>query len=366
MDSDVAILGLGNIGLSLARILIERGYSVIGLDINEERLGELSRLGGIPYKTDLNKIESYSGLIMRSRVVATALPGSIAYKILQKLAGLEGLNIVDVSFFPESADKLNDIAVKNGSMFILDCGIAPGLSNFLLKKLSNLDEQSKGYIYVGGISSEPIEPLGYVATWNISDFIDEYVRPARILKNGKVVMVDPLGDMVGYRVYDGIGKLEYFPTDGLRSLLKSFKHFKELIEFTLRWPGHIDKMRFLRSIGLLSDNVIKGCGRCTARNVLEALLIKNLPKARDMVILDVEVGDGDMRRYLSVIHPREGFTAMSLSTAGFQYVVIDALLKGLIPFKKGVYYPEDIPADLFERFKNELYSIGIEIKEMKS
>src|SRR5881394_3357987 len=39
---DVAVLGLGYIGIPLAVVLAERGFSVLGFDIDEERIARLS------------------------------------------------------------------------------------------------------------------------------------------------------------------------------------------------------------------------------------------------------------------------------------------------------------------------------------
>lgn len=43
-----------------------------------------------------------------------------------------GKNVVDISFFPEDAFVLNELARHLGVTALVDCGVAPGKSNILL------------------------------------------------------------------------------------------------------------------------------------------------------------------------------------------------------------------------------------------
>jgi len=363
MKYDVLVLGLGNIGLSLSRMLLDSGYKVAGVDLSGEKLRILEGFGGYAFKANLMSRENIASLIRSSRVLASALPGVIAYKVLDILASFEEIKLVDVSFFPESVSNLETRVSNKDSIFFLDCGVAPGLSNMLLRIGVEKTTGRKGYIYVGGISEEPIEPLGFVATWNISDFIEEYIRPARIIRMGEVVTLDPLSYPVGRRFYESVGELEYFPSDGLRSMLKNFKFMDELIEYTLRWPGHIEKMRFLKKLGFLDDNGLEICGGVSPRRILEHQLLKSLPKEGDMVVLEVEVHGDSTLRFTSIIKPWKGFSAMALSTAGFQYSIVKSLVDNILDINPGIYYPEDIPIEYFEWFKKVLKDMKIDIKE---
>ncbi len=363
MKYDVLVLGLGNIGLSLSKMLLEAGYKVAGADLSDGRLRALRDLGGEPFKADLLNRRELEPLVKSSRVLASALPGSIAYKVLTILSSFKGIRLVDVSFFPEYISGLKKAVEENGSLFILDCGVAPGLSNLLLRYGVDKVGGRKGYIYVGGISERPVEPLGYVATWNISDFIDEYIRPARAIHGGKVVEWDPLSHPIGKRFYEGVGELEYFPSDGLRSMIESFGFLEELVEYTLRWPGHIDRMRFLKQIGFLDDSELEICRGISPRIILEHQLLKTLPRLRDMVVLEVEVIGDSRLRLISIVKPWKEYSAMALSTAGFQFSVVKSIVEGVLEIGNGVHYPEDIPGEYMRWFKNVLEDLNIYIKE---
>ena len=72
--------------------------------------------------------------------------------------------------------------------------------------------------------------------------------------------------------FPGLGTLEAFNTDGLRSLLTSSKA-PEMVEKTLRYPGHAEKMRMLRETGFLSSKgVLVASGQAVPRDITEALL----------------------------------------------------------------------------------------------
>jgi len=168
-----------------------------------------------------------------------------------------GVNVVDVSYFPEDPYKLSDLALRRKVKIVIDAGFAPGLSNILLGKFSQKYGGLKvGRIYVGGLSMDPNIPLGLVLTWSAEDLIDEYVRPARIILNGKQLSVDPLS-MVGRIEIPKLGLMEYFVSDGVRTMLKTFNDAVELVEYTLRYPGHINVMMTLKNLGFLSEASLK-------------------------------------------------------------------------------------------------------------
>jgi saccharopine dehydrogenase-like NADP-dependent oxidoreductase len=89
--------------------------------------------------------------------------------------------------------------------------------------------------------------------------IEEYTRIARIVVDGKIVEKPALSDpeIISYKE---VGDLEAFNTDGLRSLLKTMK-IPNMIEKTMRYPGHIDLMKIFREVGFFSDKEIEVRGK---------------------------------------------------------------------------------------------------------
>jgi saccharopine dehydrogenase-like NADP-dependent oxidoreductase len=108
--------------------------------------------------------------------------------------------------------------------------------------------------YVGGLPIKRIMPFQYKAPFSPTDVIEEYLRDARMIEGGKIVVKEALS---GSEIIDfpHVGKLEAFYTDGLRSLIKTM-NVPDMKEKTLRYPGHIDIIKLLKDTGFFSSAVI--------------------------------------------------------------------------------------------------------------
>ncbi|ABL88775.1 Saccharopine dehydrogenase [Pyrobaculum islandicum DSM 4184] len=287
-------------------------------------------------------------------LVINALPGSIAYKA-SKRALEAGLDTIDISYYAEDPLSLHQIAVKSGARYIPDAGIAPGLSNILAGRLAaELDRVDELGIYVGGIPEKPVGPLGYSVTWNPLDLVEEYTRPARVLKNGEVTSVDPLNE-VEY-IHSPIGELEAFYTDGLRTLLKTLAdRVSTMYEKTLRWPGHVEKIRLLRDLGLMDES-----GEPPPRLVTATVLSKLKFDVPDVVYMRVFGTRGDKKiQYEVLVKSRDRWTAMQIAT-GSVAIAMQYVIKELEP---GVTPPEYIGMSnkLFPRIISTVKQHGVYI-----
>ena len=94
-------------------------------------------------------------------------------------------------------------------------------------------------------------PFEYKAPFSPIDVIAEYTRPSRIVKNGNVVVKPALPDLKAME-FPGIGALESFSTDGLRTLIKTLG-VPNMLEKTLRYPGHAAIMEVFREIGFFDE-----------------------------------------------------------------------------------------------------------------
>ena len=163
-------------------------------------------------------------------------------------------NIVDISFFEEDPFELDEFAKKNNVTAVVDCGVAPGMSNIILGYHNERMKVDSFECIVGGLPFKRTLPFQYKAPFSPIDVIEEYTRPARIVENGKIIIKPALSDKELVEV-EPIGTLESFNTDGLRSLLK-FK-IPNMKEKTFRYPGHTEKMEFLRDAGFFSKKEIE-------------------------------------------------------------------------------------------------------------
>ncbi|WP_425393260.1 saccharopine dehydrogenase C-terminal domain-containing protein [Caldisphaera lagunensis] len=339
---NIGIIGVGNVGKRAAYLLKNEGFNVTLFDYNENSLKKVSNELNLSYKK-VNVLDMQSCLSLKDIDLAiTSLPGSIAFNALKNIVSL-GINVVDVSFFPEDPKDIGEIAEKNGVSVLLDAGVAPGLSNMLISYgMNKLGKINGGRIYVGGITQMPDPPFGIIASWNTMDLIDEYRRKARLISNGKVIEMDPLSSEIGKIYVKGVGELEYFPTDGLRSLLYTFNKLDYLAEYTLRWPGHIEFMRGLKKLGLLDHKKIKiNDAEIYADEFLSNVIASYKSNLNDIVVLVVETLNKDKGiRFTQITTPENDFTAMSRVTGSFLSYAGIEFIKGKIKKKAGLLYPE--------------------------
>ncbi|ASI99726.1 saccharopine dehydrogenase family protein [Thermococcus celer] len=309
----VLVLGAGNVGRAVAWDLRD-GFDVHVGDVSGERLRAVSEFA-TPMKVDASNFDSLVEAMGKFELVIGALPGGLGYRAV-RAAIRAGVDMVDVSFMPENPLTLRDEAEKAEVTVIFDAGFAPGLSHILMGRIwGEMDGLHEGYIHVGGLPKEPRPPLYYRITWSPKDLIEEYTRPARVIRNGEVTAVDPLGEI--RRVSIGNFEFEAFVSDGLRSLLESVKAGR-LEEWTLRWPGHLEKMRVLRELGFFgSEHVDK------TLEVITPLMTYDSPDFSIMEVKGKGTLDGEEREigYLLYDEERDGFTSMARVT-GFTAAAI--------------------------------------------
>ncbi len=356
----VGVIGLGNIGLRTAWLLSRRGHHVVGIDSRMNAVKAAEDMGAEAKLLDALSRDALRTITSRVDVVALALPSSMAYKALLNLASL-GVDTVDVSFIRDGLEELESEASTTNTRIIVNAGFAPGLSNVLIARGVSAVDGRRARVYAGGISEDPRSPLGLSATWNTEDLIEEYIRPAKLVKDGKVVEIDPLDGPVERVKIKGIGELECFYTDGLGSLLKTFGHLEELAECTLRWPGHLTIMRGLKSLSMLSRKPVEvsGCPVYPA-SFLAEILKKVSAKSRDIALLKVVVrGHRGEAEYESIVRSDNRWSATSIAVSSVQAAFVEMLVSGYLPSGEGgVFYPEQFGG--IER----IYSLIIEsVKE---
>jgi saccharopine dehydrogenase-like NADP-dependent oxidoreductase len=252
----IAVLGAGMVGRAIALDLAKE-YAVTSFDLNKENLTALQERSSV-IKTaaaDLSDYKSYKSLLDPFDIVVTAVPGFMGYKTLEAVIST-GKNVVDISFFPEDALVLDKLAKEKNVTAITDCGVAPGVSNFILGRYNAEMKIQSFECYVGGLPKERKPPFQYKAPFSPVDVIQEYIRPARLVEDGKVVTKPALSDRELMQ-FEEIGELEAFNTDGLRSLIYTMKHIPDMKEKTLRYPGHIDLIIALKQAGFFDTNPLR-------------------------------------------------------------------------------------------------------------
>ena len=250
----IVILGSGLVGNAIAKELCNE-YKVYAADNNIDILESITSNHTIsPIHTDLSDAKNIKKIVNQADLVINALPGFMGTAGLKAVIE-QGINIVDIAFSPENAFELDDLAKKNKVTAVVDCGLAPGLCNMILGYQNKRMQSISSYeCLVGGLPVEREWPYEYKAVFSPIDVIEEYTRPSRYIENGVEVVKPALSDP-DHVYFKGIGTLESFNTDGLRTLLKTM-NIANMKEKTLRYPGHIHLMKVLRETGFFDKDPI--------------------------------------------------------------------------------------------------------------
>ncbi|HPG39889.1 MAG TPA: saccharopine dehydrogenase C-terminal domain-containing protein [bacterium] len=249
----ITILGAGMVGRVMALDLATQ-FSVLAVDRDLSRLEMLQGYDGITTRhADLADSRHIEQVIADCDLVIGAVPGYMGYRTLETVIRC-GKNIVDISFFNEDPFTLHKLACEKGVIAIVDCGVAPGMGNIILGYYNQQIKINRFECYVGGLPLIRTWPFEYKAPFSPIDVLEEYTRPARLVENGALVIKPALSEPELLN-FPGIGTLEAFNTDGLRSLLTTM-NIPNMKEKTLRYPGHIEIMRIFRETGFFGTEKI--------------------------------------------------------------------------------------------------------------
>jgi saccharopine dehydrogenase-like NADP-dependent oxidoreductase len=253
---NIVILGAGRVGGAMAIDLAkDKRFHVVVADRDERSLEALRTGYGIPgERVDVSLESTVRRVVAKADFVISAVPGFLGFQTL-KVVLESGKNVVDIAFFPEDPFALDELARAKKVTAIVDCGVAPGMSNLLVGHVSaGLQRTDRVRIYVGGLPSVRQWPYEYKAGFSPIDVIEEYTRPARFVRGGKVEVCPALSELELIDFPD-LGTLEAFVTDGLRTLARTIDA-PDMIEKTMRYPGHAERMRMLRETGFFSETPI--------------------------------------------------------------------------------------------------------------
>jgi len=344
-------MGGGMIGSAVAMDLARQGrFAVTVADKSAERLDRIANDYGVATTVaDLSHAAVVAQLARTHDLVIGALPSVFGFQALQ--AVLEsGRPIVDISFMPENALELDGLARSAGVAAVIDCGVAPGLSSMMAgSAAANLTVCERVVIYVGGLPVERRWPFEYQAGFSPSDVIEEYVRPARVVEHGRTIIKDALTDPELIDV-PGLGTLEAFVTDGLRSLPET-TGARSMTEKTLRYPGHRMLMHALRESGFFSKEPVDVRGQLVAPLDVTAALL--FPKwafqdgEADITVMRVIVEGADQSGrttyqwdLIDRYDPATRLRSMSRTTAFPASIVAGLVADGAL--QSGVHPPETI------------------------
>lgn len=323
-------------------------------------------------KIDVSKEEAVFDLIKGHDAVISAVP--YRYNALLASAAIKaGAHFCDLGGNNDIVDQeLNmDFSAKEAGVTIIpDCGLAPGVVSVLSAlAISDLEQAESVKIRVGGIPVNPKPPLNYQIAFSVNGLINEYIEPARILRDGKELVIPSLTEIENIEFPEPFGILEAFQTSGgCSTLTRTMANTVKNLDYkTIRWPGHCEKISAFNDLGFFSSAEISiNEAQISPRVLSEHMLQKALNHQEDDVILMRVSAEGMLNNshaistYESIEYPdhENGFSAMARMTA------YPAAITALMMARGEINKPGAIPQELCihgNRMIEELKIRGIKV-----
>lgn len=343
------------------------------VDISAEALDSLEGIPSInTVRSDLSDSIQVQEIMRDYDLGVGAVPGFMGFETLKAILEA-GKPAVDIAFFPEDPFLLDELARRQGVVAIVDAGVAPGCSNMVVGRLEKeLDRTTRFECVVGGLPVIRRWPFEYKAPFSPLDVIEEYTRPARIRRNGATVVVPALSE-VELMDFPEVGALEAFNTDGLRSLLKTCKT-PEMVEKTLRYPGHAEWMRGLRDTGFFDLERVEINGASVSPMEMTAkLLLREWAfeeEEEDLTVMRIlvegEVGGVGVRHTYHMFdrYDAETGTSSMARTTGYTCTAMVRLVARNLYTQPGISPPEFVGRDkaCFDFVLNELEARNVRLR----
>ncbi len=348
--SNIIVIGAGMVGSTIA-IDMAKNHSVSITDFNKNALDKaVKKCEKLkPIVLDVTDKGALQKTIQPFDLVICAVPGFLGFETLKSIIEA-GKNVIDISFFPENSLDLFELAKQKKVTAIVDCGVAPGMGNIILGYYNEILKITDFECLVGGLPKIKKWPFNYKAPFSPVDVIEEYTRPARYVENGNVVVKDALSD-VEFVDFEGVGTLESFNSDGLRSIIYTMAHIPNMKEKTLRYPGHIEYINVLKKSGFFNEEKININGIDISPLEFSSKILFNEWKLGDTeeeitvmrITLKGTNKTGESKTIVYNLHdefcPKTNTSSMARTTGYTATAAANMFLDGLFS-EKGVFPPE--------------------------
>ena len=372
---NIIVLGAGMVGSTIA-IDLSKKHHITLTDYNQEALNKAEqKCNDLSIQlldvTDKNTLQQ---TIKKFDLVVCAVPGFLGFEALKSIIEAE-MNVIDISFFSENSLELDALAKEKNITVIVDCGVAPGMDNVILGHYNEKMKLTDFECLVGGLPKLKKWPFCYKAPFSPIDVIEEYTRPARYIENGKMITREALTDCE-FVEFDKVGTLESFNSDGLRSIMFTMPHIKNMKEKTLRYPGHVEYVSVLKESGFFNTKEIEINGTkispldFTSKVLFDEWKLGETEEEITVMRITVkgENADGKIEEIVYTLHDEYCFetktSSMARTTGYTASAAANLFLEGKFK-EKGVFPPELVGKheECFHYFLNYLKERNIHYKK---
>jgi saccharopine dehydrogenase-like NADP-dependent oxidoreductase len=343
----VIILGAGKIGGAIVDLLSETGdWDVTVADQSTEYLELIPAERATRLTVDVGDPTQLTNAIDGHEYAISALPFFLNPQVATVCRNV-GVHYFDLTEDVETTRTVRAIAAGASTVFIPQCGLAPGFISIVGYDLTKrFDRLREVRMRVGALPQYPVDTLKYNLTWSTDGLINEYCNPCEAIHEGRVVEMLPLERLESFSL-DGMDYEAFNTSGGLGTLCETLAGSVDRLDYkTVRYPGHCATMR------VLLEDLRLGERRELLKDVLEhAIPITH----QDVVLVFVTVsGWRDSRltqeTYAKKVYAHEVagrlMSAIQITTAGGICAMVDMHAQGKLP-ATGFVRQEDATLDDF-------------------
>jgi len=329
---NVLVVGAGRVGRTIVHMLVaEAGYQVRLCDALPEAAAKVA--------VEVESATAFDGNASKKAELLRAMDGMdavisaapfVANPQIAECAAEAGVNYFDLTedvqvtrFVKELADSVDGVA------FVPQCGVAPGFISLAgVHIIEQFDEVHALTLRVGALPDQPNNRLKYNLTWSTEGLVNEYIHPCESLRNSVVTMVPPLEGKEEV-IVDGVTYEAFTTSGGVGTLCHTYAGKIRRLDYkTMRYPGHLDLIRFLMDDLRFRDHA----------DELVRIFHRSIPATRDdftlVSVRGLGLVDGRLeeRTYWRKVEGRNigghFFTGIEVSTAAGVCGILHALLDG--------------------------------------
>jgi len=363
---DIALIGAGQIGETIASLLSGGGYRLTVADRDEAQLARIPTGPRVKTQTiDVLEETALVALLKGKFAVLSAMPHSVTGAVAAA-ARKANVHYLDLTEDVATTRLVKELAKDSDKAFIPQCGLAPGFISIVAADLAKRFETLESLrLRVGALPQFPSNALNYNLTWSTDGLINEYDQPCEAIVDGRLCEIPALDALEGFSL-DGIRYEAFSTSGGLGTLAETLAgKVRELNYKTIRYPGHRDIAK------ILIQDLRLGERRALLKDIFEYVLPTTM---QDVVLVFVTASgriDGRLvqQTYVNKVYSAavQGIerTAIQITTAGGICAVLDLLAHNKLPHA-GLVRQEEIPLKTFlnNRF-GRAYAGGIDLTPLE-
>ena len=335
----VAVVGLGKVGELVGLLLHQAGFAVTAVECRGKP--------DVPFPVvavDAGDVTALTDALAGVDAVVACLPFHLNVSVAEAAARAE-VHYFDLTEDVATTTRVRELASTGSRAFAPQCGLAPGLIGIIGASLTDgFDDLRAIQLRVGALPQHPTGMLGYAFIWSPEGVVNEYLNDCEVLRDGKRRIVPAMTDEEAV-VIAGTRLEAFLTSGGLGSMCETYEGKVDRLDYkTLRYPGHLDLLRFVFDELLLRER----------RDLAGELLVHAKPPVDDDIVYLYAAVEGHMRgemfrrQYVRRWLPREidgrTWRAISWTTACSATAVVELVASGQLP-NRGFIKQEEIPRD---------------------